>query len=106
MSTETSSSVVTKQKKVICKKCKSDQIVANKRGYSFKNFFLAFLSFVCIGVLSGLLVTIFDISPLYIGFPAVLIFLGLPIGLISGFVGRSNIVNACMGCGNKWMPGK
>lgn len=100
-------STVIKKNKVICKKCNSDQIVANKRGYSFKNFFLVFLSCICLGIVSGLLVTIFrDFMPLYIGLPAIFIFFGIPIGLISGFVGRGNIVNSCMGCGNKWMPGK
>lgn len=32
--------------------------------------------------------------------------LGAPITLFSGFVGRKNIVNGCMNCGHTWMPKK
>lgn len=35
-----------------------------------------------------------------------IIFLGPPITLFSGFVGRKNIVNGCMNCGHTWMPKK
>ncbi|AGG05015.1 hypothetical protein bthur0003_8870 [Bacillus thuringiensis serovar thuringiensis str. T01001] len=35
-----------------------------------------------------------------------IILLGPPITLFSGFVGRKNIVNGCMNCGHTWMPKK
>lgn len=34
-----------------------------------------------------------------------LFYLGLPIAIIRGFIGRDDIVNGCMNCGNKWIAG-
>lgn len=33
-------------------------------------------------------------------------FLSLPIAIVWGFIGRGDIVNGCMKCGNKWMAGE
>jgi hypothetical protein len=102
-------------RRVVCRKCKSDQVVGNKRGYNFKRMFLilflmvvAFLSLDFFSVylihapsspfrvMSNIVANIF-------GF---IMFLGLPIGIFSGFIGRKNIVNDCMNCGYTWMPKK
>ncbi|WP_243864271.1 hypothetical protein [Paenibacillus castaneae] len=32
--------------------------------------------------------------------------LSLPVSILVGFVGRSEIVNGCMNCGYKWRPAK
>lgn len=32
--------------------------------------------------------------------------LSLPVSILVGFVGRSEIVNGCMNCGFKWRPSK
>ncbi len=32
--------------------------------------------------------------------------LSLPVSILVGFVGRSEIVNGCMNCGFKWRPAK
>ncbi|QGQ99950.1 hypothetical protein EHS13_04380 [Paenibacillus psychroresistens] len=32
--------------------------------------------------------------------------LSLPVAILVGFAGRSNIINACMNCGFKWAPSK
>ncbi|QLG42562.1 hypothetical protein HW560_01325 [Paenibacillus sp. E222] len=34
------------------------------------------------------------------------IFVSLPVSILVGFVGRSEIVNGCMNCGFKWRPAK
>ncbi len=116
---------------VACRKCKSQQVVANKRGYSFANLFKTLwwmglfpLILVLIGtigaysfhmnvavgiggsstgggggVVEGLIAiigVIFGIS----------IFISLPVSILIGFVGRSEIVNGCMNCGFKWRPAK
>jgi hypothetical protein len=104
-------------RRVVCRKCKSDQIiVGNKRGYNFKRaFFILFLllgTLITIGIASNF---IYDIVPrnsfdrltnLFIFVGLLIIFLGPPITLFSGFVGRKNIVNGCMNCGHTWMPKK
>ncbi|WP_010097345.1 hypothetical protein [Ornithinibacillus scapharcae] len=94
--------------KVLCKKCKSNQIVANKRGYSFRKMF------------NSLLITIIICFALAIFFPSldnvegpgnlniigfILFYIGFPVAIIRGFIGRSDIVNGCMNCGNKWIAG-
>jgi hypothetical protein len=90
---------------VICKKCKSNQIVANKRGYSFKRMFLVIISLFAIGfVIAQVGLALCQTMFLY-GFGGMLFFFSLPVGIISGFIGRSNILNGCMKCGNKWLAG-
>ncbi|MES5930057.1 hypothetical protein QCI77_29555 [Bacillus cereus group sp. MG9] len=101
-------------RRVVCRKCKSDQIVGNKRGYNFKRtfliLFLLLVTLITIFIVSN---SVHDInsrkSPLHDidKFAAALIMLlGPPITLFSGFVGRKNIVNGCMNCGHTWMPKK
>lgn len=98
---------------VVCKKCKSTQVVANKRGYSFGLMFKVLFSMIGIGVVFGILgnllgraidsfiMGIYAFIPFYIA-----IFLGLPISILCGFIGRNSLVNGCMNCGNKWIAGK
>ncbi|MGX5598669.1 hypothetical protein [Bacillus sp. SH8-8] len=101
-------------RRVVCRKCKSDQIVGNKRGYNFKRTFLIlFLLLVTLITILIVSISVHDInsrkSPLYDidKFAAAFIMLlGPPITLFSGFVGRKNIVNGCMNCGHTWMPKK
>lgn len=97
-------------KQVICKKCKSNQIVSNKRGYSFKRMFLVTLLLFVIGIIFLSLsfsLNYYSRDLFYIFYvPSFLSFLALPIGIITGFFGRSNLVNGCMNCGHKWMPGR
>jgi len=100
--------------KILCKKCKSNQVVANKRGYSFGLMFKVLFSMIGIGVLlliiSRLLGALMDdVLNLYIILVvpvALCFFLSLPTALLCGFIGRGDIVNGCMSCGNKWKPGK
>lgn len=103
------------KRRVVCRKCKSDQIVGNKRGYNFKRMFL--ILFLMVVALVSLLffATSLVHSPnspfLILNGPAILfvqfiMVLGLPITVFSGFVGRKNIVNGCMNCGHTWMPKK
>ncbi|MCP1399248.1 MULTISPECIES: hypothetical protein [Bacillus cereus group] len=103
-------------KRVVCRKCKSDQIVGNKRGYNFKRaFFILFLllgTLITIGIVSNFLYVIVPRNSMngVVGLSAIvgllIILLGPPITLFSGFVGRKNIVNGCMNCGHTWMPKK
>ncbi|MCC2385981.1 MULTISPECIES: hypothetical protein [Bacillus] len=103
-------------RRVVCRKCKSDQIVGNKRGYNFKRaFFILFLllgTLITIGIVSNFLYVIVPRNSMdgVVGLSALLgfliILLGPPITLFSGFVGRKNIVNGCMNCGHTWMPKK
>jgi hypothetical protein len=107
---------------VACRKCKSTQIVANKRGYNFKTLFLMLLlmggggvSLVILGTFlawqlflkpgEGLELP-YEISmvPTAIGY--ISLFLTLPTAILCGFIGRNTIVNGCMNCGHKWMPAK
>ncbi|MCU5521930.1 hypothetical protein OCA41_16610 [Bacillus cereus] len=103
-------------KRVVCRKCKSDQIVGNKRGYNFKRaFFILFLllgTLITIGIVSNFLYVIVPENSMdgVVGLSAIvglfIVLLGPPIILFSGFVGRKNIVNGCMNCGHTWMPKK
>ncbi|PHA24989.1 hypothetical protein COI69_28520 [Bacillus cereus] len=36
----------------------------------------------------------------------IIVFLGFPVTIFSGFMDRKNIVNGCMNCGHTWMPKK
>lgn len=117
---------------VTCRKCKSQQIVANKRGYSFANMFItlgwmALLPLILVigGTLGATyLMMNMDVSIGGSGtssvsggaFDAVIAIIGimcwisfslsLPVSILVGFIGRSEIVNGCMNCGFKWRPGK
>ncbi|PRT25307.1 hypothetical protein [Bacillus thuringiensis] len=103
-------------RRVVCRKCKSDQIVGNKRGYNFKRaFFILFLllgTLITIGIVSNFLYVIVPRNSMdgVVGLSAIvgllIILLGPPITLFSEFVGRKNIVNGCMNCGHTWMPKK
>lgn len=95
-------------RRVVCRKCKSDQIVGNKRGYNFKRMFL--ILFLMLATLIAGIASIGNvISPLS-GIALLItwfiMLLGAPITLFSGFIGRKNIVNGCMNCGHTWMPKK
>ncbi|HFT5903635.1 TPA: hypothetical protein ACGSMF_004809 [Bacillus cereus] len=102
-------------RRVVCRKCKSDQVVGNKRGYNFKRMFLILflmvVAFLSLGFFSVYLIhapsspfrVMSNIVANIFGF---IMFLGLPIGIFSGFIGRKNIVNSCMNCGYTWMPKK
>lgn len=101
------------QRAITCRKCKSTQIVANKRGYSFANMFKTLGTMILIGLLS-IVFTSFNLwyglisSSSVIGAVGVigmiLLFLSLPVSILVGFVGRSELVNGCMNCGFKWRP--
>jgi len=115
---------------VTCRKCKSQQIVANKRGYSFANMFktlgwmallplilllvggvgtFLFLSHVKIGGSggSGIDGGVIDGLIAFIGIICwISISLSLPVSILVGFAGRSELVNGCMNCGFKWRPAK
>ncbi|MFU8649179.1 hypothetical protein ACNA06_17890 [Lysinibacillus sp. RSDA_15] len=96
-------------KSIICGKCKSDQIVASRRGYSFSAAFKTLLVMLCIAiVLAILLPGLDDVS----GFAdlnligTLFLFLGLPIAILYGFIDRNSLINGCMNCGNQWIAGK
>ncbi|MBJ7937452.1 MULTISPECIES: hypothetical protein [Bacillus cereus group] len=93
-------------RRILCRKCKSDQIVGNKRGYNFKRVFLILFLMLATLIAIGIVPRH---SPLH-GIAAFVVFLimllGAPITLFSGLVGRKNIVNGCMNCGHTWMPKK
>ncbi|MDQ0230256.1 hypothetical protein [Metabacillus malikii] len=99
---------------VICKKCKSNQVVANKRGYSFGLMFKVLFSLVAIGIIfsiiRSLVFNVLDFNSTLYGIlmapTAIGIFFSLPIALLCGFIGRNSLVNGCMNCGNKWIAGK
>lgn len=107
-------------KVVVCRKCKSPQIAANKRGYSFARLFKTmgwmFLlpGLILIGVtfLTGFLLVsssseISDVLiPIVIMMCGISMSLSLPVSILTGFIGRSELVNYCMNCGHKWMPAK
>lgn len=103
-------------KTVICRKCKSSQIVANKRGYSFTKMFSTLGIMILIGILSIVLVGvdfahgIFGSSSKLIGaiggIGVFIASLSLPVSILVGFVGRSTLINGCMNCGFKWTPAK
>lgn len=101
---------------VTCRKCKSQQIVANKRGHSFANMFktlgIMILISILLIVISSFMMwnSIMGSSSSAIGafgiFGMIILFLTLPVSILVGFVGRSQIVNGCMNCGFKWRPAK
>ena len=118
---------------VVCRKYKSQQIVANKKGYSFANMFktlgwmwlfpiilllvgtvgaFLFMDTVEIGIGStgGGSSTgggVFEGLVTFIGvICGISIFVSLPVSILVGFIGRSEIVNGCMNCGFKWRPAK
>ncbi|MFW5436729.1 hypothetical protein [Paenibacillus apiarius] len=105
---------------IVCRKCKSPQIAANKRGYSFVNFFktlgwmaLLPLLIIILGtvVLNAIMwKTDLRINDDLIGVIGLICYfslsLSLPVSFFVGFVGRGEIVNGCMNCGFKWTPGK
>ncbi|KZE73924.1 hypothetical protein AV545_13595 [Paenibacillus jamilae] len=99
---------------VVCRKCKSPQIVANKRGYSFANMFKTLGIMILLGILSIVVVGLGTLGSTGSGsalgaIGAVgmfIMFLSLPISIIVGFIGRSELVNGCMNCGFKWRPAK
>ncbi|EJR57500.1 hypothetical protein IIO_05027 [Bacillus cereus VD115] len=104
-------------RRVVCRKCKSDQIVGNKRGYNFKRtfliLFLLLVTFITIGIVSNFVHDIVprnsslrDINVRVALVAFIIILLGAPITLFSGLVGRKKIVNGCMNCGHTWMPKK
>lgn len=93
--------------RVVCRKCKSTQVVANKRGFSFGLMFKVLFSLIGIWITLGLVISLLGI--MYIGIPGIVIllsFFSVPISFLCGFIGRSDIVNGCMNCGNKWIAGK
>lgn len=103
------------QKTVVCRKCKSPQIVANKRGYSFAYLFTSLVTMILFGVLLFMLsnvmfLTVNAQTSAAFGILGILglvmIFFSLPVSILIGFVGRSTIVNGCINCGHKWTPAK
>ncbi|HDR4897576.1 hypothetical protein [Bacillus thuringiensis] len=95
------------KRKVICRKCKSDQVIGNKRGYSFKRVAIVlFCLFVFYEVISLINVSLAG-ENMFIAFSMVILFwFSIPLALISGIIGRKNIINGCMNCGHTWMPKK
>lgn len=99
---------------VFCRKCKSNQIVANRRGYSFGLMFKVLFSLFAIGIIfsiiSSLVFNFIDHNPILFSIlmapTAIGIFFSLPISLLCGIIGRNSLVNGCMNCGNKWVAGK
>lgn len=100
---------------IVCKKCKSTHIIGNKRGYSFVNMFQTFIIFSLLAILFliGFYLlhmyvrvgsSIGNLAPVLGGIGFFLAFLTLPVSIIVGFVGRNDVINACMNCGNKWRP--
>ncbi|GCD83648.1 hypothetical protein PTHTG4_27120 [Parageobacillus thermoglucosidasius] len=111
--TTRASNTVSHQQVVVCKKCKSNQIVANKRGYSFKTMFLVLMSMIVMLVILVSIAIQFEDFLFDTGIDDILfipifiiILLGLPISILSGFIGRNTLVNGCMNCGYKWIPAK
>lgn len=114
---------------VVCRKCKSQQIVANKKGYSFVKLFKTLgwmglfpLILVVVGavvafyyqsnvrITSGISSTGSDSMEILLVIIGIIcwitVSLSLPVGILVGFIGRSEIVNGCMNCGFKWRPAK
>lgn len=94
---------------VACRKCKSTQVVANKRGYSFGKMFntllITFVICIALAIFSPSLDSVEGPGNLNI-IGVILFYIGFPVAIIRGFIGRSDIVNGCMNCGNKWAAGK
>ncbi|WCN36883.1 hypothetical protein [Aneurinibacillus uraniidurans] len=94
---------------VTCRKCKSTQVVANKRGYNFLNMFLGLVIMVIGSLACTALSSYFwRFNTNFSGGMAIISFLlfilTIPVAILSGFIGRSKLVNGCMNCGHKWMP--
>lgn len=94
---------------VVCRKCKSTQVVANKRGYSFgkmfKTLLITFVICIALAIFFPSLDNVSGGGNLNI-IGVLLFYIGFPVAIIRGFIGRSDIVNGCMNCGNKWIAGK
>lgn len=93
---------------VVCIKCNSNQVIANKRGYSFKLMFLVFFSILVFSVLLFIVSPLFSDLGIFLVLSTIVVGLfivSLPVAILCGFIGRSKIVNGCMSCGRKWKPG-
>ncbi|MBH0331722.1 hypothetical protein ABH14_18450 [Brevibacillus brevis] len=105
----------------MCRKCKSPQIVANKKGYSFVNLFktlgwmvlLPTLLLIIVALLAWVLLmnkSPYDLTEILLAIIMIIcqisISLSIPVSILVGFVGRNEIVNGCMNCGFKWSPAK
>ena len=104
-------------KQIVCKKCKSTQISGHKKGFSFGKFFLylflAFLTAIFAAIFAPIIITFGVLNGsnealgIIIGVSGFLLFFTFVLlAFIMGFSGRSNIINGCMNCGNKWIAGK
>lgn len=106
---------------VTCRKCKSQQVVGNRRGYRFSKMFAV------LGVMIGMIVILIAFSIIFsdllvyktssgkyndtpiaiLGLFTILLgIISLPVSVLCGFIGRNEIVNGCMNCGFKWRPSK
>ncbi|MFF2479979.1 hypothetical protein [Paenibacillus sp. NPDC058071] len=105
---------------IVCRRCKSPQIVANKKGYNFASLFITLGIMIVFGILLAALPVflvmdvstymgsgsaMFNISMVLFVLGLISLFLALPVGILVGFAGRSTLVNGCMNCGYKWTPG-
>lgn len=103
---------------VACRKCKSQQVVANKRGYSFSKLFITLGLMIVIGILLTILSSVMlwyssvasSVTGTALGAFGIIgvisMSIALPVSILVGFIGRSEIVNGCMNCGFKWSPAK
>jgi hypothetical protein len=105
---------------VVCRKCKSPQIVANRRGFSIAKVLKTLGWMVLFPIillvpmaLLGKFLSSSGVGEVIQAFKEGLgvlylisINLALPVSIILGFVGSSEIVNGCMNCGFKWSPAK
>ncbi|MFB5760914.1 hypothetical protein [Paenibacillus medicaginis] len=101
---------------VACRKCKSTQVVANKKGYSFAKMFitlgwmgvLPLLIVVCGSMLIFLTVPMINEGLLYTVYIlcGISILFSVPVSILVGFISRNEIINGCMNCGFKWAPAK
>ncbi|MGO4218863.1 hypothetical protein AB4Z03_23360 [Bacillus sp. YAF12_1] len=101
--------IVQKEKvtrRVVCRKCKSDQIVGNKRGYNFKRMFLTLFLMLATLIAIEIVPRHSPLQDMAAFVVFLMMLLGAPITLFSGSIGRKNIVNGCMNCGHTWMPKK
>ncbi|MDF9530146.1 hypothetical protein [Bacillus cereus] len=93
-------------RRILCRKCKSDQIVGNKLGYNFKRVFLILFLMLATLIAIGIVPRHSPLHDIAAFVVFLIMLLGAPITLFSGLVGRKNIVNGCMNCGHTWMPKK
>ncbi|EJP81666.1 hypothetical protein [Bacillus cereus] len=94
-------------RRVVCRKCKSDQVVGNKRGYNFKRVAIVLFCLLVFYKLISLINASLAGENMFIALSMVILFwFSIPLALISGFIGRKNIINGCMNCGHTWMPKK